>query len=331
MGITSRLVKVGGSEGKDLKSQLVKAGTALSYGSDRNASKDYVWGAVAHIKIGNDITLNSEELDFEFEVGFDDNLEQDEYEIIVYNLSDATINEIKTGYEIEIEAGYKGDIGLIYQGYVEKVKTKYEESDKVTTIKIRDKFRGMLVPRKVNLTFEASEDDPVSSIVILASLLRELNYPIKKDRMRYGKSHMFTESVTIDEVLESAIKRFSEISQLSTFCYKGGIYCLPLKGADEVMFAISEDTGMIGSPAEFEEEVTEGDMKYTTKGLEIDMLLQHRLGVGYGVELKSRQHSGTYYIKSCRHIFNESECVSKIKAMSSINAINTETEGEAKG
>ena len=53
-----------------------------------------VFGSTATVKCGN-ITIKSDNLDIEFTVPFDDDMEANEAEIIVYNLSAATINNLK--------------------------------------------------------------------------------------------------------------------------------------------------------------------------------------------------------------------------------------------
>lgn len=62
------------------------------------------------------VTLNSEKLDFEFEVSFDYDLEANECEIRVYNLSQNTIKNIIVNKPISITAGYKDDTGIIFKG-----------------------------------------------------------------------------------------------------------------------------------------------------------------------------------------------------------------------
>ena len=55
------------------------------------------------------IDINSDEIDFEFTVSFDDDLEPNEGEIIIYNLTDYTISLFGTKQAITIEAGFGND------------------------------------------------------------------------------------------------------------------------------------------------------------------------------------------------------------------------------
>ena len=96
-----------------------------------------VFGSEAKIVCGA-VTLKSSELDLEFTVKFDDDMEQNEAEIIVYNLSKNTISQLKQNSKISIEAGYKGDTGIVFSGYVKSVKNERDSADKFTTIKCID-------------------------------------------------------------------------------------------------------------------------------------------------------------------------------------------------
>ena len=80
------------------------------------------------------VTIHSDNIDFELDIPFDDDLEANQAEINVYNLSKTTIKNIMVNKPITIKAGYQGDIGVVFSGYVSKVKTKRQGCDKVTTI-----------------------------------------------------------------------------------------------------------------------------------------------------------------------------------------------------
>ena len=110
------------------------------------------------------------------------------------------------------------------------------------------------------------------------------------------------------------IKRYSEVCGVSTYINKGKVYCRYLKEGDALDFTLSEDTGLIGSPSEFESEIAlEDGKKETIKGYECECLLQHRFSAGGRVTLKSRDVSGTYRICSGTHTFNIAEAVTKVK------------------
>ena len=129
-----------------------------------------MFGSKAVIKSGNAI-LNSDELDLEFTVPFDDDIEANQVDITVYNLSDNTINNLKRTAEISIEAGYKDDIGVIFKGFIDNVKTGYDDVDKVTTITCWDCAGTETV---TNITYSSN----IKASKILKDLLTKLKIPI---------------------------------------------------------------------------------------------------------------------------------------------------------
>ena len=298
-------------------SRLIKSFKAIDNLEDFSKKPEGVWGSISTIKC-NDVTIKSSELDFEFNVPFDDNLESDEGEVIVYNLSDNTIKQLgksaeKKGNKISIEAGYEGDSGVIFDGYVTTIVTRREGADKVTRIRIIDGFTTSTDELIESGKLEESYDGERAQDVLRAMVEAE-GSPIAK--FKVSSDYEYENSVSISGDLESEIKRQSEICGVSTFKSKGKIYCCKLSDvSSDITFNVSEDTGMIGSPSPFEETVTVGDKKETIKGFEIEMLLQHRAAVGAIVNLTSEQYKGKYYIKSGTHRFNSLECTTKIKVV----------------
>ncbi len=287
-------------------SRVIKALQSVNL-EDYNEKPQGVWGSIATIKCGY-VTIKSDELDVEFEIPFDDNLESNEGEITIYNLSDKTIKLLKTKSKISIEAGYEGDTGVIFDGYITKASSVREETDKVTTIKIID---DIATKESLNLTFS---NKPTAK-TILKALLDKTGLPIAIFEVE--KDHAYDNDVKIDEPIDSAIKHYSEVCGVSTFTSRGKLYCCKLsKVSTNTAFNVTEDTGMIGSPSPFEENITADENEYTLKGYDIEMLLQHRAAAGAVVNLKSEQYEGKYRIKSGTHSFSsESGCTTKIRVV----------------
>ncbi len=321
------------------RSRLIQAFKSLDNLEDYSKTPEGLWGCTATINIKceyansteqviDDITFKSVDLDFEFVIPFDDNLEANEGEIIIYNLSNATLAKLSTlvternkklkKRKVTITAGHKGDTGVLYQGYITKIHTGKENADRVTTIKVVDD-----VEAKENL--EESVSGKASDILIdlINRLVKKTNLSKGKITKKFPQDYTYSDSVTLDKSLEASIKEFSEVCAVSTMISKGAIYCCKLNEIDNTsVFNVSSDTGMIGSPQPFVEEVavkndteTTDDDTRTVKGFEIDMLLQHRMSTGAVINLSTMQYEGTYYVQSGEHRFNNSECVTHIKAI----------------
>ena len=290
------------------RSRLVTSMQLLDSIGDEYIKPSGVWGAVAVIKCG-DVTIKSEELDFEFEIPFDDDLESNEGEIIVYNLSSDTIKQLKKNASISIEAGYQGDTGVIFNGTITKVSTKRQEADRVTTIRVVCGIPAQEVEEKTYIAGTSA-----SSILIdLLAMVKDLT--LEKREIR--RDYTYDNDVKVSGSLVSAIRQYSEVCGVSTFASNGKLYCYYLKDTKEngEYFNVSEDTGMIDSPMPYEEEVKVEDFSEVVEGFEIDMLLQHRISAGSIIKLDSEQYDGTYIVKSGTHTFNENECITHIKVV----------------
>lgn len=287
------------------RSRVVKAIHLIDELDDYISKPEGVWGSTATIKSGN-VTIKSSELDVEFDIPFDDNLEADEGEIVIYNLSDQTIKQLKKDAKITIEAGYENDTGVIFEGYIIKSLTKYDEVDKITTIKIKDDIQEK---ESLNLTYSSG----TTAQYILTDLINKTGLP--KGTIKFARNWTYETDVTIDEDIESAIRRYSEVCGVSTFVIKGKIYSCSLKSFSTVEFNVSEETGMIGSPQPYTEEITTEGYTDVVEGFEIDMLLQHRISAGSVINLTSNLYKGKYRVRSGRHTFNDSECVTSIKVV----------------
>lgn len=264
-----------------------------------------VFGSVAKIKCNN-VTVDSNELDFEFTVPFDDDMEANEAEIIIYNLSKNTISRFKNRAEITIEAGYEKDTGVIFSGFVDRVKTKIDGATKITTIKCLDD-----VSKKTVESLSFAEGTKAS--YILKTLLNKTGLPIAVFKTR--RDWTYKDKVTVDGDLMQNIKKYSEVCGISTYVNKGKIYSRYIKNGDNINFTVQESTGMLGSPEEFEEEQTAEDYKETVTGYKIEMLLQHRMTTAAIVKLKSLNANGTFRVRKGVHRFNELEAITEIEVV----------------
>lgn len=299
----SQLVKKG--ETKHV-SRLVKATQDLaksieSYDIDPKTKG--VWGSQAKIICGG-VTIKSSDLDIEFEIAFDDDMEQNQADITIYNLSTNTVNQLKKGSGISIEAGFEGDTGVVFVGTIDKATTKYDGADKVTTLLCYDDVSQKSV---TEITYAAG----TKASYILKDLLNKTGTPIAVFNMR--RDWTYEDEQKIDGDLMENIKKYSEVCGVSTFVKNGKIYSQYIKESESTGFTLSADTGLIGSPVEFEEAIDAEDFHETVKGWECECLLQHRLSAGAKITLKSNIANGQYRVMSGTHSFNVSEAVTKIK------------------
>ena len=284
-----------------VRSALVKAFDAWTTPFD--IRPEGVFGSVATVKCGQ-VTISSETLDLEFSVPFDDDMEPNEAEITVYNLSDNTIKQLKKDAEISITAGYKGDTGVLFKGYISKVKTKWDGADRVTVIKAMDDIKDHSIE---SISFAKGS----KASYILKSLISKTGIPVAVFNPR--RDHTYKDSQTVDGDLMENIKRYAEVCGISVYVSKGQIYARHIKEGDNLNFIVSSDTGMIGSPSEYTEEIKAEDYTDTINGYEVDMLLQHRMSAGAIVKLQARDANGEYRVCSGEHRFSPDEATTRAK------------------
>ena len=264
---------------------------------------DGVFGSIATVTSG-DVTISSDVLDLEFVVPFDDDMEPNEAEIVVYNLSSNTIQQLKKGTVISITAGYTGDTGVVFSGYISKVKTTYEGADKVTTIYALDDIKDHTL---ASIAFKKN----TKASTILKTLIEKTGIPVAVFKIR--RDHTYTDSQTVDGDLMTNIKKYAEVCGISVYVSKGKIYARYIKEGDNLDFSVSSATGMIGSPSAFTEEITAEDYTDTVDGFDVDMLLQHRMCAGAIVTLNSKVSTGKYRVCSGEHRFSDAEAITRIK------------------
>lgn len=263
-----------------------------------------VFGSVAIIRC-NGATIKSSKLDIEFSVQFDDDMQANEAEITIYNLSSTTISRLTKNASISIEAGFTGDTGVIFKGYISKRTTSYDGVDRKTTLKCKDRVKETKLKE---ITYKKG----TKASKILKDLLKKTNTPIAVFKPR--RDHTYKDEQKVDGNLMENIKTYADVCGISVYVSKGKIYARYLKIGDNLNFTVQESTGMINTPTEYEEEITAEDFKEKVKGYEIECLLQHRFAAGGIINLKSKNaKDGKYRIRSGEHTFSNGEATSKIK------------------
>lgn len=268
---------------------------------------DGLFGRIAIIE-SSGVSIDSNELDLEFEVPFDDNVEANEAEITVYNLSKTTVEALKYNNPISITAGYKDDTGVIFSGYISKVTTKFNGLDKVTTIYAIDS-EDLKERDIVEVEFSAG----TSASYILKDLISRVSLPLAVFNPR--RDWTYKDSVKVDGGLMDNIQKYAEVCGISVYINKGKIYARHISEGDNINFDVSSETGLIESPEEFEEEITAEDYKDIVNGYRLTMILQHRMTTASIINLQSKNVSGQYRVRSGKHIFSDSEAITEIEVI----------------
>lgn len=295
--------------GRDLDSRIVESIRHLESEIILETEQADTSGLYHHtvtIKIG-DITIDNEELDCEFDIPFDDDTEADEAEIIVYNISDTTIQNIKRDAQISVTAGYGDDTGIIFSGIISKERSYYSGNDRVTEIYAID--QAVLKERELK---SKSYAKGTKASKILQDLISQVGIPVAVFAPK--RDHTYKDKSTVDGGLMENIRKYAKVCGVSAYICKGQIYARHILDGDGLDFTLSSDTGLL-SLSEFEEEQTAEDFKDTVKGYEMTMLLQHRITTASLIHVQSRNVTGVYRVREGSHTYDGTDFLTKVKAI----------------
>ena len=268
-----------------------------------------LYGHTVIIKTGK-VTIDNSEIDCEFSVPFDDDTEANKAEITVYNLTGTTIQKIKRGNKITIEAGYGTDTGIIFSGYITSRRTKWNDCDKVTTIKAVDSMK--LKEKSIHsITFAKG----TKASRMLRKLCAKVGLPIADFTIKRDYTYKYEE--TVDGKLMDNIERLAGICGVSAYILKGKIYVRPLSKGDNTHFTLSDETGLL-SVEEFEEKETNEKYKDKISGYTVKMLLQHKMQTASILTIKSQEAKGTFRVREGTHEYNGDEFTTTVKVIESV-------------
>ena len=290
-------------------SHLIKALDNWSRDLARPATPpEGVWGRVCVVRIGSNITIDSKDLDADFQIPFDDDMEPNEATITLFNLSKLTTSGIKKGDPISVTAGYEGDTGVVFSGFISETKSKWAEADRQIIIKAFDDMN----PKDKKLD-SISYSKGTKASKILRDLIDRLKLPVAV--FSAARDHTYDSAVTVDGDLAENIRRYAQVCGISVFISKGKVFARKLSEGENLNFIVSKETGLIGEPEEFTEKQTIEGFEDEVRGWRVRMLLQHRIAAGGIIHLKSRQVTGTFRVRNGEHSMDDAGAITEFEVV----------------
>ncbi|OES45224.1 phage protein [Domibacillus iocasae] len=250
------------------------------------------------------LSLDSDMLTHEFEVPFDNDTEPNESTISIYNLKKDTINRIKQTKKLVLSAGYKGDIGTILNGHVSTVITDASGADRATKITVLDST-PLDNAKTVSKTFKANikADQIIKDLAALLKLnLHVLNLPNNKT---------YKTGFTAEGEIMNIIRDVARSSGASFYINKQKIVIRPIHVGDPVQFILKPETGLIGSPEYFEDELN----GQRFKGYKIRCQLQPRITTASIIRVESKVFKGRLYVRNGVHRWSNSDFITEMDAI----------------
>lgn len=252
-------------------------------------------------------SLGENGLTIDFDINFSDGKEPDVSEVIIYNLSDDSINQIKKDGYCIVNAGYKslGNKGNILSGDIEEVTTTWQGLDKLTKIKVTD---GGKKWRKAKISKTYKEGTKAS--LIMRDVINIMGYEIVEIKPK--KDKVYKLGKTINGFCSDILKMLVKDTESKMFVNKNRITIRDEKKGFETGFVLSPDSGLVGSPTMNKDDTgdkaggvsTDKDKKENKKEKktwEVRSLLNPKIETDSLIMVKSKVLDGKFRVIKGKH------------------------------
>lgn len=262
------------------------------------------------------------ELHMEFSVKKDNSKEPNKGYVTVYNLSDEVVNYLSVNQReslaVMLHAGYNGDEKLIFSGTVEYVEENFEAETRETKFILGD---GTLNLTTATTARSYRKGTPLNSV--LNDLINDLKLP-KGRVIDFGNQTLQTSMAFTGNASQNLANLAKNTG--STFSVQDGAVYWTREGSrfNNVMFEISEEGGMVGTPtpkqpasskkllaAKAKEKAGDKPKKPSKKakehdikedvGMTVTTLLNGAILPESTVYLNTRYHKGFYKVAELTH------------------------------
>lgn len=258
------------------------------------------FGRVCEVMTEN-MKFSMDDFNIEASVPFDNDALPNEAEIKIWNLSDTTINNIKSKKVLMMNAGYREDAGVILHGYISSVKTDRSGVDKVTTIYVLDSED--LSKREVK---EIAYAKGTLASHIIREMARYIGLPVAQ--MHLNQDYRYEDGYTAKGQVTEIISKVAKDCGTTVYINKGKLYVRSLRRGADSVFKLTKDTGLIGSPEYFEDN--------GSKGYNVKSQLQYRITTASVIDLESMLFKGKLHVRSGTHrISRTGDFVTEMEAL----------------
>lgn len=267
------------------------------------------WTQIIEVMAGQKKFVNhgDEALEIEFDIPFSDSKEPDVAEIIIYNLSDSSIEQIKKDGYIMVNAGYKdlGNVANIFTGEVEEVSTEWLNVDKVTQIKATD---GGKAWRKIKLNKTYERGTKASEI--MRDLAQTMGYEITKIEPK--EDIEFKLGKTITSYASRSLQELAQATKSKLFINKNRITIAEQNEGLQTGVVLNQDSGLVGTPTMNRDETGDKSINIDyerekkvkdneKKTWKVTSLLNPMFETDAIIKVESRSINGVYRILRGRH------------------------------
>ena len=256
------------------------------------------WDREATLQIGED-RYSLDELNFSFEVPFEDSEELMTATVEVFNLSETKRNSIADDQQIIINAGYKGNVGVIFIGKISNYEHKQEALDWKTKILATDSMEEWL-SGKINKAYNES----IFAEDIIRDLLGELGIEIGEMDLAVNKQYPRGRSC-VGKLKDVLIQISVNECKSRLLVQHGQIYINNPSDPIDTGYLLSPETGLLkensdGKSTEVETgnttDKTTDEKKEESYSKQFISLLNYNLKAGDHIKVKNKNVDGEFKI-----------------------------------
>lgn len=237
--------------------------------------------------ISNEREWTFPELNMTFTVNFDSDTIPDETDISIFNLSDDSIANIKSGQDIIINAGYNKDLGTILEGVIQYASLEQNGVDrelKIHAINVTDQYMST----NINYTYWRGTDsehiirDVLGYVGIIPSVLN------------LASPQVYQLGFNANGKIIDVIRRLADDADSKVIIKNSGIFIVPdYSGDEDVIWELSAKTGLI--------DIKPIDDTSTPAKYKIKMLLNHAIEPYSLIQIDSSTFQGKAVVSDGKH------------------------------
>lgn len=235
----------------------------------------------------NNVEWSYPGLEMSFNVKFDSDSIPDEADVSIFNLSDDSIANIKSGQNIIVNAGYGDDIGTILDGVIESANLVRQGVDRELQIKALN-----VTTQYFNTTINKTYAAGVDSEYLLRDILGSIG--IIPNTVNLASPQVYQLGFNANGKVLNLIKRIADDADSKVIIRNSSISIMPdYKGDEDLAIVLSADTGLIS--------IEPIDKSDTPAKYKVKMLLHHEIAPYAILQIDSLTFSGMALVVEGNH------------------------------
>lgn len=235
--------------------------------------------------------FNNDDFDIDFNVEFGESSEPKISRVMIYNLSNMTIQAIEAQAYVILNAGYGVNVGNILTGKIERSRTYWEKVDKITELEVGDgSFEWGF--ERVNKTYAPGS----TSKLMITDLSNQLGLEVAE--IAIEKDIVFPRGRSISGSTQYELRKLVNETGSKMYIDKGKLYIRPKNKGTVTGFVLNADTGLLESPTLILDKDEKGNQvtKYNVR-----CLLNHKLTAGSILVIESKTANGNFRVVKGTH------------------------------